>query len=200
MKLTAIVGSPRRGSNTDILVDKVIEGYRSATDAEVEKILVVEKKIEYCTGCLSCQFPPPGTQKCVIKDDMAELLERMETSDAFVFGTPNHMRTVSAPLLNFFARMLPLLELEVEYDAKGEMIGGEWSSRIRGKRSAVVISQGDPFFSSALVHEVLDRNFQDFKLRKIGDVTSMGNIPKGAVAEKEEDLKKAFDLGTKLFA
>jgi NAD(P)H-dependent FMN reductase len=199
MKLMAIVGSPRRGSNTDILVDKVIEGYRSKTDAEVEKVFVVEKKIEYCRGCLSCQFPPPGTKKCVIKDDMAELLEGMEASDAFIFGTPNHMRTVSAPLLNFFARMVPLLELDAECNDRGETIGGEWSSRVRGKRAAVVISQGDPFFSSALVHEVLDRNFNDFKLRKVGDVTSLGNIPKGAVAEKAEELKKALEVGVKLF-
>ena len=200
MKLMAIVGSPRRGGNTDILVDKVIEGYRSKTDAEVEKVFVVEKKIEYCTGCLSCQFPLPGTKKCVIKDDMAELLERMKASDVFIFGTPNHMRMVSAPLLNYFARMVPLMDLDVECNDRGEIIGTEWSSHLRGKRAAVVISQGEPSFCSGLAHEVLDRNFNDFTLKKVGDVTSVGNIVKGDVAGKEEDLKKALALGMNLYA
>ena len=34
MKLMAIIGSPRRGGNTDVLADKVIEGYLSKTLAD----------------------------------------------------------------------------------------------------------------------------------------------------------------------
>ena len=104
MKLMAIIGSPRKGGNTELLVDQVAGGFRSKVDAKVEKFFVVDKKIEYCTGCLTCVLPSQGTGKCVIMDDMAEILERMKESDAFIFGTPNHMRTVTAPLLNFFAR------------------------------------------------------------------------------------------------
>jgi len=198
MKLMAIIGSPRKGGNTEILVDQVIAGYKSQTEVEVEKIFVVDKKIEYCDGCMTCTFPPPGTGKCVIEDEMAGILEKMKASDVFIFGTPNYMRTVTAPLLNFLARMMPLFEMKLEYDDKGNMIGGEMSSKIKGKKAAMVISQGDPYFSSALVHEVLERNLNDFKLRRIGDVISMENLMKGAVAKREEDLKKAFDLGAKL--
>ena len=38
MKIMAFVGSPRKGSNVDILVDKVIEGAQSKTAVEIEKI------------------------------------------------------------------------------------------------------------------------------------------------------------------
>ena len=44
MKLMAIIGSPRKGGNTEILADRVIEGYLSKTDADVEKIMVTGKK------------------------------------------------------------------------------------------------------------------------------------------------------------
>ena len=198
MKLMAIIGSPRKGGNTELLVDQIISGCMSKTDVDVEKFFVVDKKIQYCNGCLTCTFPPPGTGKCVIKDGMAEILERMKQSDAFIFGTPNHMRTITAPLLNFLTRMLPLLIFRAEYDEEGNRIGGEMSSRIQDKKVAMAISQGEPFFCSSLVHEVLENNLNDYRLKMVGNIISMGNLDKGEVAGREEDLKKAFDLGVKL--
>jgi multimeric flavodoxin WrbA len=129
---------------------------------------------------------------------MDELLEQIQASDAFIFGTPNHMRTVTAPMLNFLARMLPLLRYEIEYDKNGNMIGAEGISRIQDKKAAMVISQGDPFFSSPLVHMVLERNLRDFRLKLVGDVISTGNLQKQDVLAKTEDLQKAFELGAKL--
>ncbi len=198
MKLMAVIGSPRKGGNTEQLVDRVIAGCRSTAQVEVEKFFVTDKHIEYCNGCLTCTFPPPGTGTCVIKDDMDELLEHIKESDAFIFGTPNYMRTVTPALLNFLARMLPLLTYKVEYDGKGNMIGAEGISKIQDKKAAMVISQGDPFFSSPLVHMVLERNLRDFRLKLAGDVISLGNLDKQSVTERGEDLQKAFELGVKL--
>jgi multimeric flavodoxin WrbA len=198
MKVMAIVGSPRRGGNTELLVDRVIEGCRSGGNAEIEKVFIADRNIQYCSGCLTCTFPPPGTGKCVLRDDMDILIEQVRESDAFIFGTPNHMRTVSAPLLNFLARMLPLLRYEIEYDVAGNMIGATGVSKIQDKKAAMVISQGDPFFSSPLVHMVLERNLRDFKLKLVGDVISLGNLQKQDVAGRAEDLKAAFELGVKM--
>jgi len=94
--------------------------------------------------------------------------------------------------------MLPLLVFKVDYDDQGNRVGGEMSSRVQGKKVAVVISQGEPFFCSSLVYEVLENNLNDFKLQRVGNVVSMGNGERGEVAEKKEDLRKAFDLGVHL--
>ena len=51
MKIMAIVGSPRKGGNTDLLIDKVIEGAQSVGTVEVEKVYVYSSDIHYCTGC-----------------------------------------------------------------------------------------------------------------------------------------------------
>jgi multimeric flavodoxin WrbA len=198
MKLMAIIGSPRKGGNTELLVDQVIAGCKSKTSVDLEKFFVIDKNIGYCDGCLACMSVPPSTEICVIKDDMAEILEQMVASDAFIFGTPNHNRTITAPLLNFFSRMLPLFEMRREYDDSGNIMGAEYTSLLQGKKSAMVFTQGDPFFSSALVHEVLERNLVDFRIRRVGDVMSIGNLKKGVVADKKDELKKAFDLGVKL--
>jgi multimeric flavodoxin WrbA len=198
MNLMAIIGSPRKGGNTEILVDQVAAGFRSKADAKLEKLFVIDKKLEYCTGCLTCVLPSQGTGKCVIKDDMAEILEHMQESDAFIFGSPNHMRTITAPLLNFFSRMLPLMVFKAEYDDKGNRIGGEITTKIQDKAVAMVVSQGEPFFCSSLVYEVLENNLKDFKLKRAGNIISMDNLEKGEVAKNKEDLQKAFDLGIKL--
>jgi multimeric flavodoxin WrbA len=142
----AIIGSPRKGGNTALLVDRVIEGFSSTGDVAVEKCFIVDKNIEHYTGGMTCVFPSMGTGQCMINDDMAALLECMRESDAFIFGSPNHMRTITAPLLNFLTLMLPLLVFRVHYDEQDKRIGGQTSSKIQGKKVAMVISQGEPFF------------------------------------------------------
>jgi multimeric flavodoxin WrbA len=49
-KIMAIIGSPRKGGNTEILTDSVIEGCKNRGPVEIEKFFVVDKNIEYCTG------------------------------------------------------------------------------------------------------------------------------------------------------
>jgi multimeric flavodoxin WrbA len=198
MKLMAIIGSPRKGGNTELIIDQIIAGCRSKIEVEAEKLLIVDNRIEYCTGCLTCTFPPPGKGECHIKDDMAGILQRMLQCDAFVFGTPNHMRTITAPLLNFLSRMLPLLVFKAEYDDEGNRVSGSMTSKIQGAKVAEVISQGEPYFCSSLVHEVLANNLNDFRLESAGNIVCMGNLDKGEVAKHKDDLNKAHTLGVQL--
>ena len=48
MKVLGIMGSPRIGGNSDILLDDALDGAKEA-GARVEKIILVKKKI---SGCL----------------------------------------------------------------------------------------------------------------------------------------------------
>ena len=196
MKLMAVMGSPRKGGNTDILIDKVIEGAMSKQkDLEVTKITIVDKNIGYCTGCGGHR----GGKKCTQKDDMNIILEEMEKSDAFVFGSPNHVRTASAPMINFLTRMIPLLVMNPIFDENGAIISAESTSKVAGKRVGAVVSCGDPIaFSSVIVLQTLVANFIDLKMRFVGDVLSMGNLKRGEVANKKDELDRAFSLGERL--
>jgi len=105
---------------------------------------------------------------------------------------------VSAPLLTFFSRMLPLMEFVPDTNTEGRITGGGFTSRLSGRKAALVISQGDPVFSSALVHAVLERNLIDLDIRRVGDIISLGNMGPQDVRSKREDLEKAFQLGVNL--
>ncbi len=197
-KIMAFVGSPRKASNTDILVDKVIEGAKSRADVEVEKIYLYSANIKYCTGC-GVHTVLNGSKDCPIKDDMAGILDRMQQADAFIFGSPNHGHTISAAMTNFIARMMPLLKIHVQRDDSGKIVHAEARPLIKGKKAVIVMSQGDPWpSSSALAIKILDDNIKDFQMRKTGEVFSMSNIERALVKNKKPDLDLAFAAGEKL--
>lgn len=194
----AFVGSPRKGSNTDILIDKVIAGARSKADIEVKKIYIYDAHINYCNGC-GAHTVFGGGKACPLKDDMAGILKRMQEADGFIFGSPNHGRTISAGMTNFFARMMPLLKMHVERDDADNIIHAEARPLIRGKKAVIVVSQGDfSPSSSALVLLVMQANLRDFQLRQVGEVFSTGNLQRAQVTDKQNDLNQAFGAGVRL--
>lgn len=198
MKLLAFIGSPRKGSNVDILVDKVIEGTQSKTDVDVEKIYLYEANIKNCNGCMVCT-PLKGSKDCPIEDDLTGILKRMVEADAFIFGSPNHCHTVTSAMTNLWARMQTLGKMKVIRNAAGQIVGGESNPLIKGKKAVMVVSQGD--FSpsvSALLLRILDSNIKDFQLKKIGEVFSTGNLEQAQVNDKPEDLNRAFAIGVRL--
>ena len=198
MKIMAFVGSPRKNSNVDTLMDKVIEGVKSRTDAEAEKIYLYKADIKNCNACGLCS-PLMGSKDCPIDDDMPGILNRMIEADAYIFGTPNHVHTMTSAMTNFWARLQPLGKMEVIRDDSGKIIGGKSKPLIMGKKAVMVVSQGD--FSpsaSALLLRVLDSNIKDFQLKKIGEVFSTGNLEKAQVKNNENDLTLAFTIGQRL--
>jgi len=114
VKIMAFVGSPRKNSNVDLLIDKVIEGAKSRSEVTLEKIYLYDADIKYCSGCMVCT-PLKGSKDCPLKDDMVGICERMQEADAFIFGSPNHGHTLSAAMTNFLSRMQALLKMQKEY-------------------------------------------------------------------------------------
>ena len=95
--------SPRKGGNTDLLCDAFAKGAKEAGN-KVAKIRIAEKKIGYCTGCYACQ----KTRKCVIKDDAAAILGKMQATDVIVFGTPAYFYSCTGQLKVLFDRSVAI--------------------------------------------------------------------------------------------
>ncbi len=98
-RVLGVVGSPRRGGNTEALVDEVLRGAQEA-GALVEKVIISELDIGPCRSCYACQ----DTGECVQSDDMPALLERMAASDVWVLGTPVYWWGPSAQFKAFVDR------------------------------------------------------------------------------------------------
>jgi multimeric flavodoxin WrbA len=103
-KVVGIVASYRK----DGVVDKAITEILSAASghgAEVEKIYLVDKHIQFCTNCRECmQTPGEERGKCVLNDDMEGMLQTIETAHSIVIGAPVNFNNVTAIMRTFMER------------------------------------------------------------------------------------------------
>lgn len=93
-KVLILSGSPRKNGNSDILCDEFMRGAEESGN-RVEKIRVAEKNIGYCKGCYYCKN---SGGECVIKDDMAEVLQKMIDADVIVLASPVYFYSIAAQL------------------------------------------------------------------------------------------------------
>lgn len=97
-----ISSSPRRHGNSDLLCDMFAKGAEESGN-NVEKIFLKDKEINYCTGCGVCNT----THRCVIKDDMAEILDEMVNADVIVLATPVYFYSMAAQMKTLIDRTVP---------------------------------------------------------------------------------------------
>ena len=83
MKVLGISCSPRRGGNTEILVQEALKGAKEE-GAVVELLSLSGKDIKPCDGCRGCET----TGLCKIKDDMQEIYGELLNADGIIIGTP----------------------------------------------------------------------------------------------------------------
>lgn len=91
MKVLGIVCSPRKGGNTEFLVQEALTGAQDR-GAETELVTVWDKDIKPCDGCLSCE----KTGKCHIQDGVQEIYPKLVEADGIVWGTPVYFWSATA--------------------------------------------------------------------------------------------------------
>ena len=101
-KVLILSGSFRKHGNSDLLCDQFMQGAQEAGH-EVEKIFVNDKQINFCRGCGVCNT----THKCVQKDDMAEVLDKMVKADVIVMATPVYFYTMNGQMKTLIDRSVP---------------------------------------------------------------------------------------------
>lgn len=101
-KVLILSGSPRKGGNSDLLCDEFMKGAVSSGN-EVEKVRISDKKISYCTGCGVCN----NTHKCVLYDDMVDILNKMVEADVIVMATPVYFYSMDGQMKTLIDRCVP---------------------------------------------------------------------------------------------
>lgn len=109
-KVLIISSSLRGGSNSEILAHEAEKGAKDAGN-EVEFLSLKGKNIKFCIGCLACQ----KTGKCVQKDDMADLIGKVQNADVLVFATPIYYYEMCGQLKTFLDRCNPLYSQENKF-------------------------------------------------------------------------------------
>ena len=94
MNILILSGSPRKGGNTDLLVEAFVKG--TLQKHHVEVVSVRDYKVNPCVGCNVCFKSKDNT--CVQKDDMTIIYEKMAHTDMLVIASPVYFYGLSAQL------------------------------------------------------------------------------------------------------
>ena len=100
MKVVGISGSPRKGGNTECLLDECLKEF-AEHGWLISTFYMSKKTIKPCFGCETCV----ENGICVINDDDANLLfSELADCDAVIIGSPVYYRNVTAQLKAVFDR------------------------------------------------------------------------------------------------
>ena len=112
MRILVLNGSPKREqSDTMHITQAFLEGMNKAARQDIHIIHVIDKHIEYCTGCFSC-MRNGGT--CIYDDDMREILEEILSSELLIWSFPLYCYGMPAPLKALLDRTLPLSSMAMQ--------------------------------------------------------------------------------------
>lgn len=183
MKVLGILGSPRVGGNSDILLEQALKGAREA-GVEVEKIILGKKKISGCLDCQKCN----DTGVCAIKDDMQEIQKKILEADVIIHSVPVYFWSMTAQMKAYLDRWCVFFD-------------GDWSwhkayyPKMKGKKIGLITVCGNPNVSTANpVVLSFKTTCKYFGLKWLGLVQASASA-KGEIDKNDAVKKKAYDLG-----
>lgn len=106
MKVLVFNGSPKKENSDTLHITRAfLDGMQEAAPQEIEMIHVIDRHIEFCSGCLACMR---NGGRCRHDDDMRSILEKILSSDLLLFSFPLYGYGMPALLKNLIDRTLPL--------------------------------------------------------------------------------------------
>lgn len=177
MKVLGLVASPRRSGNSEILVKDMLAALPA--DVNKEMIRLTDLDIKPCKACYACL---PKDNSCVIKDDLAFLLDYIKAADAVIIASACYF-------------LGPHTSIKTVGDRLISVLGN--GSDFAGKKCVTVVSYGIPGWEGYSRESV--NNFARFlHLEVVGSMAVQAASPGEAV--QGDVLTVARDLAGRLIS
>ena len=130
MRILVLNGSPKKEkSDTMHITRAFLDGMQDAVTQKIHVIDVIDKHIEYCTGCFACKR---NGGACIYDDDMRAILDEILDSDLLLFSFPLYCYGMPAPLKVLLDRTMPLSSMVMrKVGDRYEHVGQADFSRLR---------------------------------------------------------------------
>lgn len=187
-KIIAIIGTQKspQTSNTAQLVKKFLGKLKNCNDSfQTEIIVLGEKNIQMCKGCLTCE----KTGKCIIKDDLEQIRRKLRESDLIIFGSPVYISHVSATYKNFLDRMILSMHL-FEFLGK-PCINAVTANGSGEKPTAKYMNYADFLFGAVPLGTIIKLNNQPFEENKLNNLVNHAN---SILSKKSKLIPKVKNL------
>ena len=175
--IIVLVGSVRKGGNTELLARAFADG--AGQHHDVELVSVADYDISPCLGCNRC-YSSEG-HSCVQQDDMAAICEKLMEADTVVVASPVYFYGISAQLKALVDRLHTPMRNEFRIKRLGLILVG----------AATLPDLFDPIL---LQYRMILRFFH---LEDIGTVLVNGAKDKGDVLQGD-GIKRAYESGRAL--
>ncbi len=103
MFVVGVLGSPRRGGNAELLLDRALEGARAA-GAETETLILNEMDILPCQDCAGCD----ETGACTYEDDGERVYDAVRRADGLIIASPIFFGSLPAQVKGMIDRFQSL--------------------------------------------------------------------------------------------
>ena len=173
-KIIVLVGSMRKGGNTDLLAQAFTEGAGKNNDVEI--VSVADYKVNPCIGCNSCFTRKEN--KCFQNDDMGVIYEKLRSADVVVIASPVYFYGISAELKAIIDRLHTPMRNVFKIKKLALLLVG-------------AASLPNLFDAIKLQYQLV---LDFFHLENVGMILVRGVKDKGDI-EGNEALKQAYELG-----
>jgi len=177
MKILALVGSPRKGSNTDTLVEQILKGCEVKGHAG-EKLYLYDYEISPCIDCRNCK---KGDHVCTVPDGMQEIYPKIQEADLVIFGTPLYWYGPTAQMKLFIDRMRPFAD----------------NKKLKGKKGVIVVPSEEGLKACEPLIKMFRLIFAHLGMEFAGRVLATA-YEAGEIRGNQEELKKAYEFGISL--
>ncbi|NOY86745.1 MAG: flavodoxin family protein [Deltaproteobacteria bacterium] len=192
MLIIGVSGSPRRGGNSDRVLDAILAG-ASERGADTEVLYLSSMEISSCIGCERCRKDKVCTQ---FADDLTPYYPKIRRAGGIILVTPVYNYNMTAWMKAFIDRLYCF------YDFDNEHPRG-WSSRLAGQGKtaalAIVAEQVDPK-DLGVTMEAMRLPMKALGYRIAGELAVPGVFEAGVVGHHPEVLDQAARLGRNLAA
>jgi len=188
MKVLGLFGSPRRGGNTEILLEEALKG-AEGEGTEIERLYLTDLKITPCTECHGCD----STGDCVILDEMQKIYPKLLEADVIILASPIFFYGVTAWAKSLIDRSQALWAKK--YLVKDPSMGKRGKRR-KGFFISVGATKGQKIFEGAIL--TVKYFFDALNAEYAGELVYRGVDGKGEILKLPEALEQAREAGRRL--
>jgi len=188
MKVLGLFGSPRKGGNTELLLEEALKG-AEREGAEVERLHLTDFTITPCKECHGCD----QTGECVILDDMQKIYPKLLEADIIILASPIFFYGVTAWAKALIDRCQAFWSRK--YLVKHPSLGKEGKKR-KGFFISAGGTKGKRVFEGAILtakyfFDVLNADY-------VGELVFQEVDAQGDILKHPDAIRQAFEVGRKL--
>ena len=187
MEIVCVLGSPRSNGNSTAIVNKFCDTARKK-GANVKLYELNQLNYKGCQGCMACKTK---SDRCVVDDDLAPVLNSIFDADVLVMSSPVYMGEVTGQLKSFIDRTFSFLNPEYLTNPKPSRLP-------EGKKALIVMTQGAPEEMFKDIHTRLEMMLQRYGFVETNTIRGCGLRDAGEAEKNEGVMESAAKTAEKM--